>query len=109
MRSRFDGELMLLNKELIEMGALCEDAIELVAKALHTNDGDVYKEVENATTGANLVKLLESNTDSVITTIINKFATAIKKIKQPLTDPNIFITFSECLCNLCIQVCTVSH
>ena len=45
MRSRFDGELMLLNKELIEMGALCEDAIELVAKALHTNDGDVYKEV----------------------------------------------------------------
>ena len=45
MRSRFDGELMLLNKELIEMGALCEDAIELVAKALHTNDADVYKEV----------------------------------------------------------------
>ena len=45
MRSRFDGELMLLNKELIEMGALCEDAIELVAKALQTNDADVYKEV----------------------------------------------------------------
>ena len=53
------------------------------------------KDVENATTGANLVKLLESNTDSVITTIINKFATAIKKIKQPLTDPNIFILIDE--------------
>lgn len=53
------------------------------------------KEVENATTGKNLVELLERNSDSVITTIINKFATAIKKIKQPLTDPNIFILIDE--------------
>ena len=53
------------------------------------------KEVENATTGKNLVELLESNTDSVITTIINKFATAIKKIKRPLTDPNIFVLIDE--------------
>ena len=45
MRSRFDEQLMLLNKEMIEMGALCEDAIELVAKALETNNGDIYKEV----------------------------------------------------------------
>ena len=53
------------------------------------------KEVENATTGNKLVELLESNTDAVITTVINKFATAIKKIKQPLTDPNIFILIDE--------------
>lgn len=53
------------------------------------------KDVENATTGRNLVELLESNTDSVITTIINKFATAIKKVKQPLTDPNIFVLIDE--------------
>lgn len=53
------------------------------------------KDVENATTGKNLVDLLESNTDSVITTIINKFATAIKKVKQPLTDPNIFVLIDE--------------
>lgn len=53
------------------------------------------KDVENATTGNKLVELLESNTDSVITTIINKFATAIKKIKQPLEDPNIFILIDE--------------
>ena len=53
------------------------------------------KDVENATTGKNLVELLQSNTDSVITTIINKFATAIKKIKQPLTDPNIFVLIDE--------------
>ena len=53
------------------------------------------KEVENATTGKKLVELLESNTDAVITTIINKFATAIRNIKQPLTDPNIFILIDE--------------
>ena len=45
MRSRFDEQLMLLNKEMIEMGALCEDAIELVAKALENNNGEIYKEV----------------------------------------------------------------
>lgn len=53
------------------------------------------KQVENATTGNRLVELLESRTDAVITTVINKFATAIKKIKQPLTDPNIFILIDE--------------
>ena len=34
MRSKFDDELELLNKELIKMGALCEDAIAVSAKAL---------------------------------------------------------------------------
>ena len=53
------------------------------------------KEVENATTGQRLVELLESDTDAVITTVINKFATAIKKIRQPLTNPNIFILIDE--------------
>lgn len=53
------------------------------------------KEVENATTGKFLGELLESETDAVITTIINKFATAVKKIKQPLTDPNIFVLIDE--------------
>lgn len=53
------------------------------------------KQVENATTGNRLVELLESRTDAVITTVINKFATAIKKIKQPLADPNIFILIDE--------------
>ena len=38
MRSRFDEQLALLNRELIEMGALCEEAIALAAKAL--TDGD---------------------------------------------------------------------
>lgn len=37
MRSRFDEEMALLHRELVQMGALCEEAIALTAKAL---DGD---------------------------------------------------------------------
>lgn len=51
--------------------------------------------VENATTGSRLVELLESKSDAVITTVINKFETAVKKIKQPLTNPNIFVLIDE--------------
>lgn len=53
------------------------------------------KDVVNATTGTHLVELLESQTDAVITTIINKFETAVKQMKRPLTDPNIFILIDE--------------
>lgn len=53
------------------------------------------RDVVNATTGSVLVKLLESGTDAVITTIINKFETAVKRMKHPLTDPNIFILIDE--------------
>lgn len=38
MRSHFDEQLALLNKELIEMGALCEEVIELAANALANGD-----------------------------------------------------------------------
>lgn len=34
MRSKFDEQLALLNRELIEMGALCEEVIALSSKAL---------------------------------------------------------------------------
>ncbi len=39
MRSRFDEQLAILNKEMIEMGALCEEIISKVLKAL-TNDDE---------------------------------------------------------------------
>ena len=38
MRSRFDEQLLLLNKEMIEMGALCEEAIALATQALTSGD-----------------------------------------------------------------------
>ena len=51
--------------------------------------------VENAKTGTQLAELLESKTDAVITTVINKFETAVSKIKPPLEDPNIFVLIDE--------------
>ncbi|MDD2215400.1 MAG: HsdR family type I site-specific deoxyribonuclease [Eubacteriales bacterium] len=51
--------------------------------------------VENATTGAKLIELLESKSDAVITTVINKFETAVKGLKKPLEDPNIFVLIDE--------------
>ncbi len=50
---------------------------------------------DNAKTGTHLVELLESKSDAVITTIINKFETAVNKIKKPLDSPNIFILIDE--------------
>lgn len=46
MRSRFDEQLATLNKELIEMSALCEEAIADAAKALMTADEKTAAKVE---------------------------------------------------------------
>ncbi len=53
------------------------------------------KYVENATTGQRLVELLESKSDAVITTIINKFVAAVRKITQPLKNHDIFVLVDE--------------
>ena len=45
MRSRFDEQLALLNRELIEMGALCEEVIALAAKALTEQDTALARRV----------------------------------------------------------------
>nr|NQU91831.1 type I restriction endonuclease subunit R [Bacteroidota bacterium] len=51
--------------------------------------------VDNATTGQRLVDLLESKSDAVVTTIINKFSAAMKKIKKPLESHDIFVLVDE--------------
>lgn len=53
------------------------------------------KFVENATTGQRLVELLESKSDAVVTTIINKFVAAVRKINQPLESHDIFVLVDE--------------
>lgn len=45
MRSRFDQQLEALNRALIEMGALCEDVIDLVIKALADGSRQLAKKV----------------------------------------------------------------
>jgi type I restriction enzyme R subunit len=51
--------------------------------------------VDNATTGQRLVELLQSKSDAVVTTIINKFETAIKRLPAVLESPNIFVLVDE--------------
>ena len=46
MRSRFDSQLALLNTELIQMGALCEEAISKAAKALENGDSTLAEQVK---------------------------------------------------------------
>lgn len=53
------------------------------------------KSIENASTGQRLVELLESKSDAVVTTIINKFVAAMKKISKPLESQDIFVLVDE--------------
>jgi type I restriction enzyme R subunit len=51
--------------------------------------------VENASTGQRLVELLESKKDAIVTTVINKFEAAIKKVKKPFESHDIFVLIDE--------------
>ena len=46
MRNRFDEQLFELNREIIEMGAMCEEAIAMAAKALRTGDMELAHKVK---------------------------------------------------------------
>ena len=48
MRNRFDTQLTLLNKEIIEMGALCETTINDAVKALIEKDKELAKKTIEA-------------------------------------------------------------
>jgi type I restriction enzyme R subunit len=51
--------------------------------------------VENATTGNRLVELLESKSDVIVTTVINKFEKAVRQIKDPLLSHDLFVLVDE--------------
>lgn len=51
--------------------------------------------VDNATTGQRLVELLTNKSDAVVTTVINKFEAAVKKITKPLDSSDIFVLVDE--------------
>ncbi|MBM3405064.1 MAG: type I restriction endonuclease subunit R [Bacteroidetes bacterium] len=51
--------------------------------------------VDNAATGQRLVDLLHNKSDAVVTTVINKFEAAVRKISKPLENPNIFVLVDE--------------
>lgn len=62
MRSRFDENLSLLNKEMIEMGAACERIIALSAKALL--DGDI-KGTSEAKAQGSAIDQMERDIESI--------------------------------------------
>ena len=47
MRRRYDLALQEIHEELIKMGSLCEQSIELACSLLYKNDNDSFEEVEN--------------------------------------------------------------
>lgn len=47
MRNKFDEQLELLNRELIEMGALCERSLQLIADVLQNGDLSYTDEVDS--------------------------------------------------------------
>ena len=53
------------------------------------------KPVLNAATGEKLVELLEKNNDAIITTIINKFQSAVSKSKEAFDSNNVFVLVDE--------------
>ena len=61
MRNRFDQQLYELNREIIEMGAMCEEAIASAAKALGTGDlGLAAKVCENGSAIDRMERAIES-------------------------------------------------
>lgn len=68
MRNRFDTQLELLNKELIEMGALCEELIRLSQKAL-LEDKDY---IETARSKEMEVDRMESDIESLCMKLLLK-------------------------------------
>lgn len=51
--------------------------------------------VENAATGQRLVELLQSKSDAIVTTVINKFETAVRRLPVPLDSGDIFVLVDE--------------
>ena len=61
MRNRFDQQLFELNREIIEMGAMCEEAIASAVKALTTGDLELAGKVK---TNAGVIDQVERDIES---------------------------------------------
>ena len=64
-------------------------------KSVFQNCGYSASEIKQATSGKHLYRLLLENRAQVITTVIDKFATAVSKKKKEITSNNIFVLVDE--------------
>ena len=61
MRNRFDEQLFEMNRDLIEMGSMCEEAIASAVKALTKNDKELAENVKKA---GSLIDQMERDIES---------------------------------------------
>ena len=80
----------ILNPKII----LVTDRVELDDQIYQTF-AKCDKEVVQAKTGNDLVEYLSQSSDAIITTIINKFDAAVKKMTEAISTPNIFVLVDE--------------
>jgi type I restriction enzyme, R subunit len=74
---------------------LVTDRVDLDTQITDTF-GKVDVPVHNARTGNQLIQLLRSKSDAVVTTVINKFEAAVNQLAgTPLESPNIFVLIDE--------------
>lgn len=79
MRSRFDEQLLTLNKRMIEMGAKCENIIALSAKALLSGERDISKKV--APIGHD-IDLLEREIESICLKLLLQQQPVARDLRQ---------------------------
>lgn len=79
MRSKFDEQLVLLNKELIQMASMCEEAIALSAKALMDGNTELAKKVAPVD---NEIDRLERNIESLCLKLLLQQQPVAKDLRQ---------------------------
>lgn len=79
MRSRFDEQLLILNKRMIEMGAKCESIIALSAKALLSGEQDISKKVSPI---GHDIDLLEREIESICLKLLLQQQPVARDLRQ---------------------------
>ncbi|WP_273445852.1 type I restriction endonuclease subunit R [Neolewinella agarilytica] len=93
--------MVMLAQLLANHPEITNPRIILVTDRVDLDDqiADTFKKCKQeriqARTGKHLTELLEAGGDEIITTIVNKFEAAVKDIRQPFTDDNIFVLIDE--------------
>lgn len=79
MRSRFDEQLALLNHDMIQMGAMCEEAIAKAAKALSTGDVELAR---NICSTASSIDQMERDIESLCLKLLLHQQPVAKDLRQ---------------------------
>jgi len=93
--------MVMLAQMIIQTKSIVNPRIILVTDRVDLDDqiSDTFKKcgetVSRAKTGEDLIALLESNTDAIITTVIHKFQSAAQKSKGTFDSNNIFVLVDE--------------